>query len=172
MKPSIFLAILLMAALLWSCSNIEENQTVNLESAWKFRKAGDTEWLPAKVPGCVHTDLMDNKTIADPFFRKNELDVKWIETTDWEYETTFTLSEVIAAASNINLQFDGLDTYADVYLNDSLVLKADNMFIAWTVQAKKHLKPGENKLRVYFHSAVNVGMEKLKKVPYLIMAAN
>ena len=172
MKPSIFLTILFMAVLLWSCSNIKENQTVNLESAWKFRKAGDAEWLPAKVPGCVHTDLIDHQKIADPFFRKNELDVKWIETTDWEYETTFTLSNEIAAASNINLQFDGLDTYADVYLNDSLVLEADNMFIAWTVQAKKYLKPGENKLRIYIHSAVNVGMEKLKKVPYLIMAAN
>ena len=172
MKPSIFLTILFMAVLLWSCSNIKENQTVNLESAWKFRKAGDAEWLPAKVPGCVHTDLIDHQKIADPFFRKNELDVNWIETTDWEYETTFTLSNEIAAASNINVQFDGLDTYADVYLNDSLVLEADNMFIAWTVQAKKYLKPGENKLRIYFHSAVNVGMEKLKKVPYLIMAAN
>ena len=172
MKASIFLIVLFMVALLWSCSKITENQTVNLESAWKFRKAGDTEWLPAKVPGCVHTDLIDNQKIADPFFRKNEMDVKWIENADWEYETTFTLSEEIASATNINLQFDGLDTYADVYLNDSLVLKADNMFIGWTVQSKKYLKPGENKLRVYFHSAVNVGMEKLKKVPYVIMAAN
>jgi beta-mannosidase len=59
-----------------------------------------------------------------------------------------------------------------VYLNDSLILKADNMFVGHTVAAKKYLKPGENKLRIYFHSAVNVGMEKLKKVPYLIMAAN
>ncbi len=139
---------------------------------WSFRKAGDTEWLPAKVPGCVHTDLLDNQKIVDPFFRKNELDVKWVETTDWEYETTFTLSKETAAAANIDLQFDGLDTYADVYVNDSLALKADNMFIAWTIQAKKFLKPGENKLRVYFHSAVNIGMEKLRKVPYLIMAAN
>ncbi len=31
----------------------------------------------------------------------------------------------------IELVFEGLDTYADVYLNDSLILKAENMFREW-----------------------------------------
>ena len=172
MKLTPLFAFFLLTTLLWSCSNPTINQITTLDSNWQFRKAGDTEWLQAEVPGCVHTDLLNNKKIADPFFRKNELDVKWIETTDWEYQTTFTLSEETATASNIDLQFEGLDTYADVYINDSLALKADNMFIVYAIQAKKYLNPGENKLRIYFHSAVNVGMEKLRKVPYLIMAAN
>lgn len=172
MKLSVLFTILSIAILTWSCVQTRENQTVSLNNNWQFRKAGDTEWLSAKVPGCVHTDLLDQKKIPDPFFRKNELDVKWIETTDWEYATTFELTPEMAKFSNLNLQFSGLDTYADVYLNDSLVLKADNMFLGFTVPVKNVVKSGENHLRIYFHSAVNVGMEKLKKVPYVIMAAN
>lgn len=171
MKINLFLILPLLISL-FGCSSKQAVQTELINSEWKFRKAGDIEWLPAKVPGCVHNDLLDNQKISDPFFRKNELDVKWVETTDWEYETTFTVSDEIASYSNIILQFDGLDTYADVYVNDSLALKADNMFIAWDIPAKKLVKPGENKLRIYFHSAVNVGMKKLNKVPYVLMAAN
>ncbi len=155
-----------------SCSKEQPVKTEVLTSDWKFRKAGDSVWLPATVPGCVHTDLIDNKLIPDPFFRKNELKVKWVENTDWEYKTSFNVSAETAAFTNIDLEFGGLDTYADVYLNDSLILNADNMFISWTIPVKKLVKQGENTLRVYFHSAVNVGMEKLKKVPYVIMAAN
>ncbi len=157
---------------LFSCSNSKENQDITIEANWQFRKAGDTEWLSATVPGCVHTDLLNLNKIPDPFYQKNELDVKWIESSDWEYITSFMVSGELAAYSNLDLQFDGLDTYADVYLNDSLILQADNMFVGHTIPVKKYLKTGDNHLRVYFHSAVNVGMEKLKKVPYLIMAAN
>jgi len=172
MKRSVFFTLIIVAGLMWSCTQKRGNKTVSLNNNWQFRKAGDSEWLQAKVPGCVHTDLLEHQLIADPFSRKNELEVKWIETSDWEYTTTFELSPEMAKYNHLNLQFDGLDTYADVYVNDSLVLRADNMFLGWTVPVKKVVKPGENHLRIYFHSAVNVGIEKLKKVPYVIMAAN
>ncbi len=172
MKKRILFVLLLLTSLTWSCTGPKNNLDFLIESDWQFRKAGDKEWLKATVPGCVHTDLLDNSLIPDPFFQKNELAVKWIENADWEYQTTFTVSDEMAAFENADLQFGGLDTYADVYLNDSLVLEADNMFVAWEVPAKRYLKKGENQLRIYFHSAVNTGMKKLKNVPYLIMAAN
>lgn len=55
--------------------------------------------------------------------------------------------------SKVELNFNGLDTYADVYLNNKLILRADNMFRHWTRNAKPILKPGRNELRIYFHSA-------------------
>ncbi|SVD44724.1 uncharacterized protein METZ01_LOCUS397578, partial [marine metagenome] len=38
-----------------------------LNSNWLFQKKGDSTWLDATVPGCVHTDLLDNNQIPDPF---------------------------------------------------------------------------------------------------------
>jgi len=155
-----------------SCSEPKEYFDFELKSEWKFRNANDSIWYTAVVPGCVHTDLISNRRIPDPFFQKNEIELEWIETADWEYLTSFDVSKELADFTNLEMQFLGLDTYADVYLNDSLVLKADNMFIAYEIPIKTNIKIGSNSLRVYFHSAVNLGMEKLRKVPYTLMAAN
>jgi beta-mannosidase len=172
MKHLPIACLMITTMMQFSCSSSKEMKKMELSSDWKFRKAGEASWLPATVPGCVHTDLLDKKLIPDPFYRKNELEVKWIETTDWEYITSFEAPSGFTDFSNIDIDFGGLDTYADVYLNDSLVLKADNMFIGWTIPVKDILKNGTNTLRIYFHSAVNVGMEKLRKVPYTLMAIN
>src|SRR6478736_19731 len=64
----------------------------DLNTGWKFREAGKPEWHPATVPGCVHTDLLDNKLIEDPFYRDSEKRQQWIGKTDWEYQTTLTVT--------------------------------------------------------------------------------
>ena len=54
--------------------------------------------------------------------------------------------------AHLELQFEGLDTYADVYVNDSLLLEATNMFREWRVDIKGLAKPGSNSLKIVFHS--------------------
>ena len=58
-----------------------------LNQGWTFHKVGSGKWYSAKVPGCVHTDLMDNKLIPDPFYRDNETRVQWVDKNSWEYKT-------------------------------------------------------------------------------------
>ena len=93
--------------------------------------ARGTNWYGATVPGTVHTDLMDNKLIDDPFYRLNERGVQWVDKEDWIYRTTFDVAPELLAKRNIVLHFEGLDTYADVTLNGKKVLAADNMFREW-----------------------------------------
>ena len=135
---------------------------------WKFKKKQEEKWYKATVPGTVHTDLFANKLIPDPFYGNNEKQLQWIENEDWEYRTTFKLSKKELLQSHIELQFDGLDTYAKVYLNDSLILFADNMFRSWNVDVKKYIHEGENKLNILFESAVKKGKEVAKKLPYTL----
>ncbi len=139
---------------------------------WQFRQADTNEWLAAAVPGTVHTDLLANKKIADPFYRTNERDQQWIDKKDWEYRTTVTIDAATLARDHLELVFAGLDTYADVYLNDALVLSADNMFREWTADIKAHAKPGANALRVYFHSPVNEGLKRLEAFGFIPPASN
>ena len=117
------------------------------------------KWLEAKVPGTVHTDLYRNKIIPNPFFGVNEKNLQWIENEDWHYETLFTISEKELKNENCFLQFDGLDTYAEVWFNRTKILTADNMFRTWKVDVKKLLVKGENQLRtgVVSFCAVFVG---------------
>ena len=108
--------------------------SVDLHSGWKFRAVaasadhpGIDQWRDAEVPGLVQMDLLRNKQIPDPFYRDNEKSLQWIGLTDWEYRTEFNVDAATLARGHVDLYFAGLDTYADVYLNDGEILKADNM---------------------------------------------
>jgi beta-mannosidase len=150
------------------------SQPIDMEinQNWKFHQIGKSEWYPAKVPGCVHTDLLDNTIIQDPFFRTNEKDLQWIDKDDWEYKTSFNIDKNLYSNKNIELIFYGLDTYADVYLNEQKILSADNMFREWKVECKELLNEGANNLRIYFHSPVKVDVPKLEKLGYNLPAVN
>lgn len=145
---------------------------MELHTGWKFKQARLTNWYPATVPGVVHTDLLDNKIIEDPFFRLNERGLQWIDKEDWIYETNFVLSADITGKENVYIVFDGLDTYADVYINETKVLSADNMFRRWKADIKPHLKTGENTVRVYFHSPVKIDVPKWDALPFQYEASN
>ena len=151
-----------------------EPSSVNLDSGWQFRavanadQAGVKDWHPAQVPGVIHTDLLRNGLIPDPFDKDNEFHLQWIGLADWEYQTTFQVDPAALAHEHLDLVFAGLDTFADVYLNDQPILHADNMFRTWRVPAKTLLKPGPNTLRIVFHSAVEHMLPYVKSLPYVL----
>jgi beta-mannosidase len=135
---------------------------------WTFNKQNEAKKHKATIPGTVHTDLFQNELIPDSFFGTNEKELQWIENESWEYETHFTISKAELKNQNIDLEFEGLDTYATVYLNGKVVLEAENMFRKWIISAKSHLKMGTNHLKVVFHSAVQKGKEEAKKLSYTL----
>lgn len=128
---------------------------IPLQGNWQFRQVGQTEWLEARVPGTVHTDLLTNKKIEDPFFGDHEKNLQWIEREDWEYKTTFIVGSDVITKDKILLVFHGLDTHADVFVNDSLVLQANNMFRSWNIDVAGLIRRGQNDLRIYFHAPLN-----------------
>ena len=145
---------------------------IPLQSDWRFREAGKSTWYSATVPGCVHTDLLNNKLIDDPFWRDNEQKQQWIGKTNWEYQTTFNVTPVLLNHENLELVFEGLDTYAEVFLNDASLLNTDNMFRTWRADGKKLLKPGLNTLRVRFRSPINEVLPLMAKMKYELPAGN
>jgi beta-mannosidase len=150
MNRCLTLLLLLFINFLSNTVPAQDLNTFSLNGNWKFRKAGTKNWMPAKVPGVVHLDLMRNKMIPDPFVGDNEAKLQWIGDTGWEYVKTFEYSEGNFAWRHIELVCKGIDTYANVYLNDSLILVADNMFREWYVDIKRYLHIGTNTLRFQF----------------------
>jgi len=92
--------------------------------------------------------------IPDPYMRDNESKLQWIGEVGWEYRTIFRFDEKNLAWSHIDLVSKGLDTYANVYLNDSLILVADNMFREWYVDIKRFLHTGTNTLQIQFPAII------------------
>lgn len=142
--------------------------SIELNSNWTFRQVGETTWMGATVPGTVHTDLMANGVIEDPFYRLNEHNVQWIDKVDWEYQARFTVDKNIYNRDRVALDFKGLDTYANVYLNGREILSADNMFREWMVDVKPFIREGENELRIVFLSPINEGIKKYDAQGFVI----
>lgn len=131
-----------------------QSQTYVLDKGWEFSQAGSNEWMSARVPGTVHQDLLDHGRLPDPFYGMNEQKVQWVEKEDWLYRTVFTVTADQLKSDAAWLTFEGLDTYADVYLNGSLLLNADNMFVGHKLAVKDVLREGENRLMIRFRSPV------------------
>ena len=142
------------------------NQIV-LDAGWEVRRAdaldalpaiwdGDAGWLPATVPGVVHQDLLRHGLIADPFFGLEETAAQWIGESDWIYRCRVALAPAAAGERTV-LCCDGLDTIADVWLNDVWLGRSENMFVPWRHDITDVVRPGENALVIRFASAWHHG---------------
>lgn len=177
-----FRCLLLLVSLSLCSSTIfaSEPSSRELNSEWQFRiiKAENApaqpelrQWHPAQVPGVVQTDLLANHLISEPFYRDNESRLQWIGESDWEYQTSFQLDAAALAREHIDLVFEGLDTFADVFLNEHSIVQSDNMFRRWRIPAKKLLQPGTNTLRIVFHSPIMKMLPYVKSLPYVLPAS-
>ena len=170
------LAALATLAMLPSLSNALTTQS--LDSGWQFRIApGDAhasehprtlQWLPGTVPGSVQTDLMALKLIPDPYWRDDEAKIQWVGLSNWQYRTRFDVDAATLSRAHVDLVFDGLDTFADVYLNGHRILSADNMFRRWRVPVKSLLHAGANTLEVKLYSPIERLQPWLLKQPYAL----
>lgn len=167
LHPSIMKRIYLLMTLGLMSKGFGQETTRSLSGeSWKFKNAKEANWLSASVPGTVHTDLMANNKIPDPYLDENEKNVQWVETEDWDYQTTFKVSDAELKNDQAELIFDGLDTFAEIYLNGKPLQQTNNMFRQWIVPVKNILVKGDNILQIKFKSSVNVGNELAKKVPF------
>jgi len=174
------LAIALLAGAPFSAGGTASAQAglpavrLRLEQPWRFREANTAAWLKATVPGTVHTDLLANGVIGDPFTGAREPELQWIEGRDWEYATTFRAPPSAAPHRHLELVFDGLDTYAQVLLDSRPVLTADNMFRQWrtTVAGAAGAQAAEHELVVRFRSPIAVEDSLAAAYPVKLPAGN
>lgn len=173
-----FPKIALLSLLLLPLAAWAQTTSQSLDNGWRFRLVeGDahakdhhdaTRWHAATVPGTVQTDLMAVKLLPDPYYRDNEARVQWAGLSDWQYETSFHVDKATLARDHVELVFDGLDTFADVYLNGQKLASADNMFRRWRVPVKTALHEGSNTLEVRLYSPIKRLLPWLLKQPYAL----
>jgi beta-mannosidase len=147
-------------------------RTVPLDADWKFTQQGKDHWLPARMPGSVHTDLVQNQLINDPIHEIREAELQWIAESDWEYAATFDVSDSLLRYRYVDFIFEGLDTYATVTLNDSVLLRADNMFREWRTDGKRYLRTGKNQFKIHLHAPLKRGREAAAALPYRLPGGN
>ncbi|GAA0799216.1 glycoside hydrolase family 2 protein [Spirilliplanes yamanashiensis] len=121
----------------------------DLHTGWTLSGPSVTD-LPAEVPGCVHTDLLADGVIDDPYIGDNETRLGWIGRSAWSYTTTFDLDP---EPGRLDLVCDGLDTVATVSVNGVELGRTANMHRSYRFDLRAAARPGANTLRVDFGSA-------------------
>ncbi|MEE1032413.1 MAG: glycoside hydrolase family 2 protein [Ruminococcus sp.] len=134
-----------------------------IDTGWQMRTVGSDEWLPAIVPGSVYTDLLRNEKMEDPFWKDNENKALELMKEDYEYITSFQYNK--KENSKLWLRFEGLDTIADVFVNDVLAGYGENMHRIWEFDVTDAVKDGENTLRVYCYSPLKYIEDAFAKAP-------
>lgn len=107
-------------------------------------KASGFIGIPAAVPGNFEIDMQNAGLIDDVFFGANPLEAQKRENLHLWYTRTFTVAE----EGSYQFVFEGVDTFADFYLNGAYIGSTDNMLIAHTLKAEGLLL-GENELVVH-----------------------
>ncbi len=137
---------------------LKQSEQLMQPSSLKQEQASK-DWLPAQVPGSVQQTLLGAGLIPDPYYGLNEKEVQWVGEKDWLYRSSFQVSEIMLAKPHLDLCFDGLDTFATVYLNGEKILISDNMFVPYRVSVKDKVKLGDNELVIHFESPWRCGRE-------------
>ncbi|WAM33945.1 beta-mannosidase [Caldicellulosiruptor morganii] len=135
---------------------------ISLDGKWKFREVGSLEYLDGTVPGCVQLDLINLGRLPDPFYSSNEVLFYSLEEKDFEYVKEFYV-ENLDRYQVRKLVFEGIDTVADIYLNQYYLGRAENMFLKYEFDVSTALKEGKNTLKVILYSPIKEA-ERLKKV--------
>jgi beta-mannosidase len=140
-----------------SCNTLEKELPffIDISKNWQFKAVDSSDWKAATVPGNIFTDLLTHKVIEDPFVKSNEEKVQWVSKKNWEYKTTFTLSAEILKKDNLELIFEGLNTYAKIYVNGNYQLNTDNAFKRYSISLKEIPMQASNELRIVFQNTAS-----------------
>jgi beta-mannosidase len=123
-----------------------------LNGKWELNMAGEDRMIPARVPGSGYLDLLEAGLMEDPFYRDNEDRALKLMENDFTYSRAFDATAELLGCDRILLRMEGVDTLADIYVNGTLLLRADNMHRTWEVDVKGLLHTGTNGISVRFRS--------------------
>ena len=119
------------------------------------RPESNTPHIPAIVPGNVELDLVRAGIEDDPFYGINLYNFRKYEYYSWWFVREFDAPQ-IANEDDIILHFDGLDTFADIFINNTLAGSSDNMFIPHEFDITEFIKHGEkNTICIHISSPMN-----------------
>ncbi|THH14093.1 hypothetical protein EW146_g6196 [Bondarzewia mesenterica] len=147
-------------------------KAIDIDNGWQWKERDtsfpsaldepghSSAWRVAQTfPSEIHVELLKAGMISDLYVEFNEHKVQWIGPREWLYKTSFSLDGLPERAKNYQFIFEGLDTYAEVYLNGSNILSSANQFRTYIVDIERSALRHENTLLPHFKFAFLLGKE-------------
>lgn len=137
----------------WYIKKISPVKKLDAEAIAKLSEKSSDEsegWLEAKMPAQVHEILLKYGKIPDEVAIGLADDCKWVAENDWIYKCVFSINDI---SKKTYINFKGLDTVVNVYLNSRHIAYHNDMFIPLKKEITGMIKE-VNVLLLHFHSPV------------------
>ncbi|XP_066254951.1 beta-mannosidase-like [Euwallacea similis] len=158
---------------IWASIQAKSSTNQSLDGTWVVMENKYNNEFLGTVPGGIYSDMMNLNILENIFTFYHDNDTSWVGTINWIYALNFTIDEGLLDYEHINLVFDGVDTFADIELNNVLIGSTQNMFVRYSFDVKDILTAeSNNTIKLRFQNAPEVGnninTEQLKKyrIPY------
>ena len=127
---------------------------IELNGQWNFRQKDNEKYFPVNIPGSVISGLLENGQIEDPYYRRNEYPTRELFRNDYEFSREFYVSKEELSQNKLELVCEGLDTLADIFVNENKIAHVENMHRTWRFSVKDYLQEGKNNIRRVFYSVL------------------
>ena len=133
---------------------IDEPLATTAEDAGRVLARTDG-WIQQPVPGDIHQGLMATGRIKDPLLGLNSFECAWTEERSWWFRKTFATEPAWLTSDAVELELNGLDSNASIFLNGQHVGDHTNAFYPFVVDIKPRLNAdGDNTLLVRLTAGV------------------
>lgn len=138
----------------------------SLNKGWFISENRGEKKFQAEVPAMVTDVLYKNGVIEDPYYGENEWKTYDILKKDYTFINRFVVTKEMIAADELLLKFEGIDTIADIYVNDRHIAFVNDMHRTFEFDIKDVVFEGDNTLRLEFRSGIEYALEQHRKEPY------
>lgn len=126
----------------------------SLNGTWMMNEKGSEAFIEAKVPGSVLSTLLVQHRIRDPYFGTNEFKMQDLFRRDYFFTREFDVIPELLEQDRVRLCCKGIDTIANIYLNQMPVGSTSDMHRTYDFEVKEFLHPGRNVITVELLSPV------------------
>ena len=150
-------------------------KTLSLAGTWDLKAEGNIyntdmglkSSPTVTFPGDIQSAILKANPDFDPYYRDNELKFQVPGQTYWTCTRNFYVAKKMLSNHQF-IELDGIDTFADIYINNVLVGHTENFFRLWRFDVTGILHEGENKIQIKFTPSEAIAIEEAKKIPYPI----
>ena len=118
--------------------------------------------VQGQVPGTIHTILLAAKLIPEPYLDYNDVNLRYLIYRSWTFTKNFSLTNDFLSLGQFTLNFDQVDTIANITLNDCFLGQTNNMFLAYTFNVHRTCLQSSNQLRLDFESPITYAANQAK----------
>lgn len=135
----------------------------DLSGRWTLTDASGDYTCDMPIPGDNITALHAAELIPDPYWGRNEYDLRWICDRDWTIRRKFTLDR-----TDVDLVISGLDTVCTITVNATKVAQTQNAFRTHRVDLSEAATIGPNEITITFHAVTKATADLAAKQPFPI----